>query len=290
MKEYTEFSYTHADLSLMPPRPTDSNKGTFGRVLCVCGSRGMAGAAYLAAKAALRTGAGLAEILTPEENRTVLQTLLPEAIVTVYDSEAPSPHTVEEAVRRADTVVCGCGLGVTRQSLTVLSHVLRATKAPTVLDADALNLLSRNPSLLKYAKGKIITPHPMEMSRLTGLSAEQINADRQTVCREFAKRHELVCVLKGHETAVSDGGGAIYINRSGNSGMATGGSGDVLAGIIGGILSQARATELSLMQTACLGVYIHGLCGDAAAAQLGEYSVIASDIIAALPRVLKGIK
>ena len=290
MTDFSIFSYTHADLCLMPPRPEESNKGTFGRVLCVCGSRGMAGAAYLAGKAALRTGAGLVEILTPEENRTVLQTLLPEAIVTAYDSQSPCVYTVEQAVKRADAIVCGCGLGVTRQSLLVLSHVLRASQVPTVLDADAINLLSRNPSLLKYAKGKMITPHPLEMSRLCGLSAEEICADRPTVCHDFAKKHGLVCVLKGHETAVSDGGEAVYINHSGNSGMATGGSGDVLAGILGGIASQARDTELTSLQVAALGVYIHGLCGDAAAAKLGEYSVIASDIISALPNVLKGIK
>lgn len=287
MDSFSTFSYTRRDLILMPRRPAESNKGTFGRVLCVCGSSGMAGAAYLAGKAALRCGAGLAEILTPEENRTVIQTLLPEAVVTAYSSESPELEKIENAVLRADAVVCGCGLSVTEQSLAVLGCVLRSVTAPAVLDADALNLISRNPSLLKYASGKIITPHPLEMSRLTKLPTEDITKDRSSVCREFAKKHGLVCVLKGHRTAVSDGSDRVYINRSGNSGMATGGSGDVLAGILGGILAQNRSGELSIMEAACLGVYLHGLCGDAAAEALGEYSVMASDIIEALPKVLK---
>lgn len=286
--ELSTFSYTHADLSLMPRREQDSNKGSFGRVLCICGSVGMAGAAYLCAKAAFRTGAGLVEVLTPEENRTVIQTLLPEAIVSVYSTDSLDISVINQAIARADAVVCGCGLGISRVSLSVLQHVLSVCHAPTVLDADALNLISRNPSLVKFMKGKIITPHPAEMSRLTAISTEDIANSRNCVCYEFAKKHSLVCALKGHRTAVSDGD-RIYVNASGNSGMATAGSGDVLAGIIGGILAQNKDAKLSLLESASLGVYIHGLCGDVAAAQLSEYSVIASDIIASLPKVLKSI-
>ena len=287
MRDCDIFSYTAADLALMPRRPADSNKGTFGRVLCVCGSREMAGAAFLAAKAALRTGAGLAEILTPEENRVALQILLPEAIVTPYDSSTPDTAVIESALSRADTVVCGCGLGTSRGAQRVLSFVLRNVHVPLVLDADALNLISQSPALLKYARGAIITPHPGEMARLTGLSTDEINTDRETVCRDLARKHSLVCVLKGKDTVVSDGSRA-YINTSGNSGMATAGSGDVLAGIVGGVLAQnRRESKLSALEVAALAVYIHGLCGDAAAESLGEYSVIASDIIEALPKVLR---
>ena len=287
MGNITTFSYTRRELSLMPRRPSESHKGTFGRVLCVCGSRGMAGAAYFSGKAALRCGAGLVEILTTEDNRTVIQTLLPEAVVSVYDADAPDVELIKAAVSRADAVVCGCGLGVSDSSLTVLGTVLRTSDVPTVLDADALNLLSRNPSLLKYVAGRIITPHVMEMARLTGKSADEITADRNALCREYAQKHGVICVLKGHRTAVSDGGDRIYINMSGNSGMATGGSGDVLAGIIVGILAQSREGQLTAMQVACLGVYIHGVCGDVAAQKLGEYSLIASDIVDALPEILK---
>ncbi len=284
------FSYTRSDISRMPRRSQDSNKGTFGRVLCVCGSRGMAGAAYLCAVAALRTGAGLVEILTPEINLPIIQTLIPEAVVSTYDEEEPSPMDIEKALSRADAVVCGCGLGVSRASLFVLSRVLRMSNVPTVLDADALNLISRNPSLFKYCEGKIITPHPAEMSRLTRAPIEDIVAYPDKAAYELAKKHGLVCVLKGHKTRVSDGGERVYLNDSGNSALATGGSGDVLAGIIGGILSQARNGAMTPFEVACLGVYIHGLCGDVCAIRHGEYSTIASDIAAALPEVLKNIK
>lgn len=282
------FSYGPSDLSLMPPRKAESNKGSYGRVLCVCGSVGMAGAAYLCASAALRTGAGLVEILTPEENRVIIQTLLPEAIVSVYDKSAPSNEQIDACLTRANAVVCGCGLGTSVASRTLLGRVLRGSQVPTVLDADALNIISKSPTLLKYAANKIITPHPMEMSRLCAQDVSDINADRESVCSDFAESHSLICVLKGHRTVVSDGK-SVFINTSGNSGMATAGSGDVLAGIIGGILAQNTEGKLDMLQAASLGVYVHGLCGDAAAQKLGEYSVIASDIVANLPDVLKEI-
>ena len=203
----------------------------------------------------------------------------------VYDASSPDANIIEAAVARADTVVCGCGLGVGRESQFVLSRVLRSVGVPLVLDADALNIISQSPVLAKHARGAVITPHPGEMARLTGLSVEEVNADRENVCREFAREHSLVCVLKGHGTVVSDGE-RVYRNTTGNSGMATAGSGDVLAGIVGGVLSQSRNGELSRLEAAALSVYIHGLCGDVAADKLGEYSVIASDIIDALPTFL----
>lgn len=290
MDTFSTFSYTKNNLSLMPSRPQKSNKGTFGRVLCICGSHGMAGAAYFAAKSALRTGAGLVEILTPECNRNVLQTLLPEAIVTSYDYENVSDEIIDSALSRATAVVCGCGIGISSTSRKLLARLLRSCEKPTVLDADALNLIARNPSLLKYTKGKILTPHPAEASRLTGKDISEITESIPTECREFAKKYSLTCVLKDHNTAVSDGSDRVYVNTSGNNGMATAGSGDVLAGIIGGILSQNRENALTNLQAASLGVYIHGLAGDAAVLTVGEYSLIASDIIEALPRVLSSIK
>lgn len=287
MSNFSTYSYTHADLSRLPYRPDRSNKGTFGRVLCVCGSYGMAGAAYFAAKAALRTGAGLVEVLTVRQNLPIIQTLLPEAIVTVYDSEQLDDDLVSATLSRATVIVCGCGLGVTATSRKLLAKVLRTSTVPTVLDADALNLLSRNPSLMKYAKSCIITPHPGEMSRLTGLSVEEILASPESICREFAKARGLVCVLKTHATAVSDGSDRVYVNTSGNHGMATAGSGDILAGIIGGILAQDGERKLTKTEVACLGVYVHGSAGDAAAQKLGKRSLIASDIIDAIPLVLR---
>ena len=290
MNEYQIFSYSDATaeaFSLLPRRPKQSHKGTFGRVLCVCGAAGLCGAAYLSAKAAYRMGAGLVRILTVEENRPVLQTLLPEAIVTVYDKASPDPHTVEEAEAWADVLVIGCGLGVTPSSRSILSRLLRNSQKPKVLDADALNLLARNPSLLKHAAGAVLTPHPLEMSRLTGVSPEELLADTAGAAYRFAKKHGVVCVLKEHRTAVSDGGARVYRNTSGNSGMATGGSGDVLAGMIGGLLAQSGNGGLSPFTAATLGVYLHGLCGDVAAERLSEYSVMAGDLLDALPTVLR---
>ena len=274
-----------AAVRALPARPAESNKGTFGRVLCVCGSKGMSGAAFLAAKAAYRVGAGLVQILTVEENRAILQGQLPEAIVTVYDPEAPDLDLLRSLGERADALVIGPGLGISPASRRLVSFFLRYVKKPTVLDADGLNLLSANPSLLKHARGAILTPHPMEMSRLLGCSVEEVLADPQSVALEYAGAHGVTVVMKGHCTAVTDGGETLYLNRTGNSGMATGGSGDVLAGMIGGLL--AYRGELSSLTVASAGVYLHGLAGDLAAARLSEHSVMAGDILESVPEAIR---
>ena len=289
MSSFFTFSYNKGDLFRMPARRQSSNKGTYGRVLCVCGSYGMAGAAYLAAKAALRVGAGLVEVLTPECNRTVIHGLLPEAVVTAYDGNCPSKAVIDAALARADAVVCGCGLGVTPESRTVVAYILRNVSVPCVLDADGLNIVAKNPSLKNHLKGKIITPHPAEMARLLGAETEDVCSDLRGVCHDFARNYNTVCVLKDHNTVVSEGTEQIYLNNSGNSGMATGGSGDVLSGILGGILAQNKEGNLTVFEAACLGVYVHGLSGDAARNRLGEYSLIASDIIDSLPEVLRTV-
>ena len=284
------FSFDKSALRMMPARKQRSNKGDFGRVLCVCGSSGMSGAAYLCAKAAYRTGAGLAEIFTHECNRIILQSSLPEAIVTTYTDDYDK-NSLLSSLERADAIVVGCGLGVTPLSRSILSdilHALEGKEIPLVIDADAINLLARSRSLLKYVKGAVLTPHFMEASRLLDRPIGELLPHAASVAHEIANKYGAVCVMKDHETAVSDGGDRIYINKSGNSGMATGGSGDVLAGILGGLLAQnSKATpSLSPLEAVALGVYIHGLAGDAAAIKLGEYSLMASDIIDALPSVL----
>ncbi len=277
MNKLFEFSYTEADLSSLPARPTRSSKGDFGRVLLVCGSRGMAGAAYLAALGAYRSGAGIVEIFTPEDNRVILQTLIPEAVLTVYDASTPDTDLLTERLTRCDSVAVGCGLGKSKSALELLKTVLRNTTVPTVIDADAINLISEHPHLLNYAKGHIITPHIREMSRLTGISAEDILNAPQKVALDFAEKHSLVCLLKDHNTVVSDGTDRIYVNKSGNNGMATGGSGDVLAGVIASLVAQNHLA-LSPFGAATLGAYIHGLAGDRAASALGVYAVMARDI------------
>lgn len=286
-----EISFDIKALSLLPKRKERSNKGDFGRLLVVAGSEGMGGAAYFAAKAAYRMGAGLVEIFTHKANLIPLQTLVPEAIITVYDEY--QKDSLLASLERADALVIGCGLGQTAESRAILGDALRNKKEelPTVIDADGLNLLSKNPSLLKYAKGAVITPHFLEMSRLTGIAVPEISNDTKNTSKDFAKKHSLVCVLKDHNTVISDGGEDIYINKRGNNGMATAGSGDVLAGVVGGILAQASRQEKSesLLTYAALGVYIHSVAGDVAAERLGEYSLMASDIIDAIPTVLKRI-
>ena len=178
-KIMTFFTYEERDLALMPKRGADTNKGSFGRVLCVCGSEGMAGAAYFAAKAAYRAGAGLVEVFTHGVNLSVIQTLIPEAVVGTYDENYDKSKMLD-AVERADAIVVGCGLGQSVLSRTLLSDVLRARgeNIPLVIDADGLNLLAKNPSLWKYAKGAVITPHLGEMARITGESIEEIKKSK----------------------------------------------------------------------------------------------------------------
>ena len=286
MAEYSVYSYSDTDLHLLP-RPEDSHKGTFGKVLCVCGSVGMCGAAYFAAKAAYRAGAGLVRILTPKENRPVLQGLIPEALVTVYDTIHPEGDLIAEAMAWADVLVVGCGLGTAPASEKVLASVLRAQKKPMVLDADALNLLALHPALLPRIRGAILTPHGMEMSRLCGKSVEEVTKDPKNTAYEFAKKHGVTCVLKSHRTVVSDGGSRLYVNESGNSGMATGGSGDVLAGLLGGLWAQSQNQNYTPQELAALAVHLHGRCGDFASEKLSPFSVMASDLLDAMPAVMK---
>jgi NAD(P)H-hydrate epimerase len=196
-----------------------------------------------------------------------------------------------KSLERADAVVIGCGIGQTALSRKILSDLLHATdtgKTPLIIDADAINLLSRNRSLLKYTKGAILTPHFLEASRLLGAPIEDLIADTAESAHRISALCGAVCVMKDHESAVSDGTDRVYINKSGNSGMATAGSGDVLAGILGGLLAQyaKRDVKPSLLEITSLGVYIHGLAGDSAAQRLGEYSLMASDILDTLATVL----
>lgn len=281
MKEQNFYS---VNLKMIQKRPERSNKFTFGRVLFVCGSYGMAGASYLAALAAYRTGAGLCELYIPEENRTILQTLLPEAVVKTYTDDVTK---LSSLIEKSDAIVVGCGLGKSRTSLELVKKVLHESNVPTVVDADALNLISEHQSLKKYLQGKIITPHFAEMARLLGKEISEISGNTEATCVEFAKRHGCVCVLKDHNTVVSDGS-AVYINESGNSAMAKAGSGDLLAGIIGALVAR-RDAPLSTFDAAANGVYIHGLAGDAARDRLGEFSVLARDIADSISCVMKNI-
>ena len=270
----------------MPLRPENSNKGTFGRVLVIGGSPCMSGAAYFSAKAAYRTGAGLVHIITNEVNRVILQTQLPEAVLTTYSESDFNEDIISEAIEKADVIVIGVGLGQSELAFRILSLALSVADAPVIADADALNIIAKSLSLLDNVSAPIIiTPHMMEMARLCHTDISEVMANTVGFAVSFAEKNSLICALKDHETVVADGNGGnrIYINKSGNSGMATGGSGDVLTGIIAALVAQG----LPLFGATTLGVYIHGLAGDAAADELGEYSVMASDIVEHISTIIK---
>lgn len=280
------FSYRPSDLARIPARPIESNKSTFGRVLVIGGASGMSGAAYFSAKAAYRTGAGLVHILTHEDNRIILQTQLPEAILTVHgDNPEACRASILAAMERADVIVIGVGLGQSDGARDLLRLTLSHANVPLVIDADALNIIARDPSILDLASAPIVvTPHMMEMARLCDRTVSEIIADSLHYAVDFAEKNALICVLKGHETIVADNDEhPIYLNKSGNSGMATGGSGDVLTGVIAALIAQG----MDPFDATTLGVYIHGLAGDAASDDLGEYSVMATDIIEHISAVIK---
>ncbi|NMC31462.1 MAG: NAD(P)H-hydrate dehydratase [Veillonellaceae bacterium] len=255
--------------SLLPRRLPDSHKGSFGHVMVIGGSRGMSGAVYLAAQGALRTGAGLVTAAVPagigqvmEIKTTEAMTLeLPETLAGGLGSEAVK--LAHEFSARASVVLAGPGLGRQEETMDTVRELVTMMDRPLVLDADALFALSGHSELLSASEAlTVLTPHPGEMARLTGLSVRQIQADRIGVARRFAVEWKSIVVLKGPHTVVAFPDGEIYVNPTGNSGMASGGMGDVLAGMIAALIAQG----LSSHDAAVLGVYLHGLAGDRVAA------------------------
>ena len=279
---------------VLPHRARRSHKGTYGWVTLLCGSEGMSGAAVLATRAALRSGVGLARVLTPACNRVVLQTSAPEAIVSTYDTPERAAGCAE-----GDALVLGCGLGVSELSREALRSILKVRPAdgvvPVVLDADGINHAVKDPSLwgelLAHHRQVVVTPHPAEMSRLCGKSVPAILADPVGVAQEFACTWGVTVVLKDAHTVIASPAGEVFICAAGNAGMATGGSGDALAGVIGSLLAQNRhriGADLTVTEIAAAGVYLHARAGDLAAGELGEYGMLPSDLIEKLPLVCKG--
>lgn len=259
---------------MLPGRKPDSNKGTFGKVLMISGSRGMSGAAYLNALGAYRMGAGLVRIYSPEANRMILQGQLPEAVITAY--ELYDEREIIKLLEWADAVCIGSGIGTGEKARKILHTVAENVSVPCVIDADGLNLLSESRKYIKLLKGKevILTPHIKEFSRLTGKTVEEIRNDRPGILRDFTESTELTCILKDAATLTLSGNGRIYANPSGCAAMAKAGSGDVLAGIVTGLLAQGAGT----CKAAVLGAYLHGRAGEAAAEKKGRYSILARDI------------
>ena len=306
-KEFTEgplrIYFDGLSKEMLPVRQKNSNKGTYGKVLVIAGSKNMSGAAYFAATAAYRMGSGLVRILTANENREILQQQIPEAILTTYEttekgiSEADIA-AIHEAVAWASVIVLGPGLGLSVMSSEIVKYVIDECKVPLVVDADGLNIISRMISekvpaeegpegrircLAKYLPAEtILTPHKKELSVLTGIPlADLVNCliDSSASC---TYNNDLVYVKKDVRTIVSFGN-FDYINVSGNDGMATAGSGDVLAGMIAGLLAQGETPKKAAMT----GCFLHGLAGDAAAKKKGPRSMLASDILEAIPEILR---
>ena len=264
------------------PRPADSHKGTYGRVLTVCGSYGMAGAAMLCTRGALRAGAGLVTAAVPQSVYPLIAAAVPEAVF------APMPQTEdgqlsEEAeeplvtrAAQADAVVMGCGLGDSPAIGPLVTAVWRACRGTLVLDADGINAIE--PHMLieeTVSASRILTPHPGEMARLLDISVGEVQRYREELARRFADDYGVTLVLKGHGTLIAAPGRPLLCNPTGNPGMATGGSGDVLAGIIGALAAQG----LDPFYAAACGVYLHGAAGDAAAARLSQHAMLPTDLL-----------
>jgi hydroxyethylthiazole kinase-like uncharacterized protein yjeF len=275
---------------MLPPRPANSNKGDFGRVLIVTGSTGMTGSGCLASMASLRSGGGLVYAAVPASLAGIYGSALIEPIILPLEDKgmgtllAQSTPKILEYMERMDVAAVGPGLTVTADIEKIVREIIAHSTIPLILDADALNAISQDAAMLRKLKAKaVLTPHPGEMARLTGLSIEQIQKDRISVAKSFSQEYGIVVVLKGSKTVVALPDGRVFINPTGNSGMASAGTGDVLTGMIAGLCAQG----MDLDEAAVAGVYLHGMAGDLAAEELGKYSMVASDIIKYLPKAFK---
>lgn len=265
--------------SLIPKREVFCHKGNAGRVLVIAGSKGFTGAAYIAAEAAVKTGAGLVTLACDRSVEGILASKLTEAMTFGYEHK----EELLNLMSMANAIAIGPGLGNSQKSLEVVRFVLSNALAPVIVDADGLNVLKDNLQLLKEAKTPlVITPHPGEMARLTGYSVDHINRNRLDISKSFAKENSVTVLLKGYNTVISDGND-IFINPTGTSSMATGGMGDCLTGIISSLVAQG----LEPIRAAQLGAYVHGFAGDLLSQEL--HSVTACDVMEALPRILKQI-
>lgn len=260
-----------------PKRRPGTHKGDYGRVLIVAGSRGMTGAAVLASRGALRSGAGLVYLAVPKELVNFVDMMTAEVIALPFE---------EIKNIKPDAVAIGPGLGKNLNLIDNLLHSLVIRRLSLVIDADAINAIAKKPQVLRgAAAGMILTPHPGEMARLLGKTIEDIQKNREMIASAAAKSFGSIVVLKGHRTVVADKSGKIYVDRTGNPGMATAGVGDVLTGMIAGFAAQG----FSPWDAAVAGVYLHGLAGDLAAKEKGEYGMIASDLVEKIPYAIRKV-
>lgn len=269
--------------NLLPQRREEAHKGDFGRILLLCGSRGYTGAAALAAMGALRSGAGLVYLGVPESIYVIEAVKLTEPVVFPLPDEngmlsADALPQIRELLPKMDAVLIGPGLGRSKGTMAVLKTVLKEFQGPVVVDADGITLLSGHKYLLRGRTAPtIITPHDGEFRRMADLGE-----DRQSAAMDLAKELGCIVLLKGHRTLITDGENC-YRNETGNPGMAVGGSGDLLAGIIASLLGQG----IPALEAAAVGAWVHGAAGDACASELGQYGMLPSDMLEVLPRLLK---
>ncbi|KNF09186.1 bifunctional NAD(P)H-hydrate repair enzyme Nnr [Gottschalkia purinilytica] len=277
--------------NMIPKRKKESHKGTYGRVGIIGGSKGMSGSAYLSCKSALRSGSGLVYAIVPETISDIISIKSTETIVIPINDSGKGHFTdnsideVISQIRDMDVIAIGSGIGVDSYRIELVRKVLRSTDIPVVIDADGINCISKERDILKNRKGvTIITPHPGELSRLLDVSISDIQTNRIKYSKLASKEYNVITVLKGNNTIVCDSHN-VYINTTGNPGMATAGSGDVLTGIIASFLGQ----KFDPIKSSILAVYIHGLSGDISALQKGEYGTIATDILENIPYAIKEI-
>ena len=271
-------------LNILPDRNENAHKEDFGKILLLCGSRGYTGAAYLAAMGALRSGAGLTFLGVPESIYAIEAVKLSEPIVFPLPDEAgklsvaANPEILER-LPKMDAVLIGPGLGQSEGTFQVVRSVLENAACPVVLDADGINVIAAHKDILRgRTNPTILTPHDGEFARLGGI----IGDDRSAAAAEMAQELGCTVLLKGHRTVITDGE-ITYINHTGNPGMAVGGSGDVLAGIIVSLLGQGIAP----LEAAACGAWLHGAAGDLCAAEIGQYGMLPGDMASVLPRLLK---
>jgi len=273
--------------SLLPPRPNVGHKGTFGHALIIAGSRGFTGAAKLAAEAACRSGAGLVTVACPETQQNVIAAGMLEAMtigLTATLDETIASEALQAAHGAAalrDAVAIGPGLSQHPATADFVREFVAECSVPMVIDADGLNAIADHTELLQVTNEHVVvTPHPGEMARLAGITTAEIQSDRLGAATAFATTHRCIVVLKGHGTIIAGPDGEAFINTTGNSGLATGGTGDVLTGLIAGLLAQGCGP---VEAAAALGVFVHGLAGDIAADTMTKRGMIASDVCDCIP-------
>jgi len=277
-------------ISQIPRRRDDTHKGDFGHAFVLAGSRGLTGAAYLASQAAIRSGSGLVTCAIPESLNAVMEVKLTEVMTLALPEtkELSLSQVAEKEIvkfsEKADVLAVGPGLSSHKDTQKLVRGVLISVKKPLVLDADGIISVVGHLEVLKKRKAPtVLTPHPGEMSKLIGKDVSFVEARREKVASDFATKHKVILLLKGHRTVVADSKGSVYVNETGNSGMSTAGVGDVLTGMIASFVGQG----INPYSAAVIGAYIHGLAGDMAARELGQFGMIAGDLLNKLPQAIE---